>query len=164
MNKFRNLAALAFAAAVALTITALSSEASTTVQVSLWDKGANMEMPAGLVYGVPGVDMSKATMGIKATPGEAKAGVVTFKVTNDSKDTVHEMIVMYLADPTKPLPYIDDEKRVDEDKAGDKGEVSELDPGKSGSLTVNLKAGTYLLICNVAGHFAAGMWTTFVVK
>ena len=42
-------------------------------------------------------------------------------------------------------PIIDDEKRVDEDKAGDKGEVSELDPGKSGSLTVNLKPGIYLL-------------------
>lgn len=35
---------------------------------------------------------------------------------NDSKDTVHEMIVMYLADPSKQLPYIEAENRVDEDK------------------------------------------------
>jgi uncharacterized cupredoxin-like copper-binding protein len=74
------------------------------------------------------------------------------------------MIVMYLEDPTSPLPFLTDENRVDEDKAGDKGEVSELEPGASGSLTVNLKAGTYLLICNVAGHYAAGMWTVFTVK
>lgn len=137
--------------------------AATTVSVSLWDKGAEMEMPVGLVYGAAGVDLSMATMGIKATPGTTKAGVVTFKVTNDSKDTVHEMIVMYLADPSQTLPYLDDEKRVDEDKAGDKGEVSELDPGKSGSLTVNLQPGTYLLYCNVPGHYAAGMWTTVTI-
>jgi uncharacterized cupredoxin-like copper-binding protein len=100
---------------------------------------------------------------MKLSSASAPPGVVTFKVTNTSTDTIHEMIVMYMADPTKPLPYIDNENKVDEDKAGDKGEVSELDPGKSGSLTVNLKAGKYLLICNVVGHFAAGMWTPFEV-
>ena len=164
MQKIRKVAALAFIAASAVAITAFASQAATTVQVSLWDKGADTEMAVGLVYGAAGVDLSKATMGVKTSPAEAKAGVVTFKVTNDSKDTIHEMIVIYLEDPTKLLPYLDDEKRVDEDKAGDKGEVSELDPGKSGSLTINLKAGTYLLICNVPGHYAAGMWATFTVK
>src|ERR1700674_4900870 len=65
-----------------------------------------------------------------------------------SKDTVHEMIVVYMKDPTKALPYIDKENRAGEDKSVDKGEVSELDPGKSGSVTVALKPGKYLLICN----------------
>jgi uncharacterized cupredoxin-like copper-binding protein len=45
----------------------------------------------------------------------------------------------------------------------DKGEVSELNPGATGSLTVALKPGRYLLICNVPGHFASGMWTEFEV-
>jgi len=107
--------------------------AASLVQVSLWDKGASTEMPMGLAYAAPGLDISKASMGIKVSPGAVKAGNVTFKVKNDSKDTIHEMIVMFLADPKKPLPYIDAENRVDEDKAGDKGVVSELDPGKSGS-------------------------------
>jgi uncharacterized cupredoxin-like copper-binding protein len=120
-------------------------------------------MPVGLAYATQGLDIAKATMGIKTSPGAVKAGEVTFKVTNDSKDTVHEMIVMYLADPRKPLPYLDAENRVDEDRAGDKGEVSELDPGKSGTLTVDLKAGKYLLICNVPGHYGAGMWAEFTV-
>ncbi|WP_245474327.1 sulfocyanin-like copper-binding protein [Mesorhizobium sp. M2A.F.Ca.ET.042.01.1.1] len=71
---------------------------------------------------------------------------------------------MYRVDPTASLPYIDAENRVDEDKAGDKGEVSELDPGASGTLTVDLKPGKYVLICNVPGHFATGMWTEFTVK
>ena len=107
--------------------------------------------------------MSMATMGIKASPTTVPAGVVSFHVTNTSTDTIHEMIVMYLADPTQPLPYIANDYKVDEDKAGDKGEVSELDPGANGTLTVFLKPGKYLLICNVAGHFAAGMWTEFDV-
>ena len=137
--------------------------AATLVDVQLWDKGMAVEMPTGLAYATPGADLSKATMGIKAAPLAAPTGVVTFRVKNTSKDTIHEMIVMYLADPTEPLTYIDKENRVDEDKGGDKGEVSELDPGASGSLTVFLKPGKYLLICNVPGHYAAGMWTAFDV-
>jgi len=30
-------------------------------------------------------------------------------------------------------------------------------------LTVDLKAGKYLLICNVPGHYGAGMWAEFTV-
>jgi len=70
---------------------------------------------------------------------------------------------MYLQDPSKALPYLANENRVDEDKSGDKGEVSELEPGKWGSLTVTLEPGKYLLICNVPGHYGAGMWTEFAV-
>ena len=155
---------LGLVAAILITCNTGAVRAASLVKVSLWDKGASTEMPIGLVYATPGLDMTKATMGMKVSPGAVKAGRVTFKVKNDSKDTIHEMIVMFLADPKKSLPYIDAENRVDEDKAGDKGEVSELDPGKSGSLTVDLKAGKYLLICNVPGHYGAGMWAEFTVN
>lgn len=163
MKSISRRAALGLAAAMLMAGSAGTAQAAAIVQVSLWDKGASTEMPMGLAYATPGLDLTKATMGIKVLPGAVKAGAVTFNVKNDSKDTVHEMIVMYLADPGKPLPYVEAENRVDEDKAGDKGEVSELDPGKSGTLTVELKAGKYLLICNVPGHFGAGMWTEFTV-
>ena len=142
---------------------ASAAGAASVVDVELWDHGANVQMATDLAYPSNPTDFARATMGIKVSTATAKTGVVTFKVTNASKDTIHEMIVMYLADPSQPLPYIAAESRVDEDKAGDKGEVSELDPGASGSLTVFLKPGQYLLICNVAGHFAAGMWATFEV-
>ena len=154
----------AFAGLAALAIAAVSpADAATTVKVSLWDKGADMAMPTDLLYATPGIDLSKATMGIVVQPNTARAGVISFHVTNGSKDTVHETIVMYREDPTQPLPYLTDENRVDEDRAGDKGEVSELEPGASGTLTIPLEPGTYLLICNVPGHFAAGMWTVFTV-
>jgi uncharacterized cupredoxin-like copper-binding protein len=152
-------------AALAMAVAAAgpSQAAGTVVNVALWDKGADMTQATKLGLGMGG-DMSKATMGISATPDTVKPGMVTFEVLNTSKDTIHEMIVAKLADMKKPLPYIADEERVDEDKEGDLGEVSELDPGKSGALRLDLKPGTYILYCNVPGHYVAGMWTTFTVK
>jgi uncharacterized cupredoxin-like copper-binding protein len=156
-------AALSFVLTVILGMASTASQAATTVHVSLWDKGGDTPMATGLFYGAPNLDMSKATNHITATPDTAKAGTITFGVTNDSKDMIHEMLVIYLADPSKQLPYIKDEERVDEEATNDKGEVSELDPGASGSLTLDLKPGKYLLLCNVPGHFSAGMWTVFTV-
>jgi uncharacterized cupredoxin-like copper-binding protein len=140
-----------------------SHATGSVVNVALWDKGADVPMPTNLGLAMGG-DMSKATMGISATPDTVKPGEVTFEVLNASKDTIHEMIVAKLADPKKPLPYIANEERVDEDKEGDLGEVSELDPGKSGALRLELKPGRYILYCNVPGHYMAGMWTIFTVE
>jgi uncharacterized cupredoxin-like copper-binding protein len=152
-----------FATGLAFALSMTAASAATVVKVELWDKGADATMVKGLAYGKPSSDMSMARMGIKLSRLNAQAGVVIFQVTNESKDLVHEMIVMYRQDSAKLLPYIDTENRVDEEKAGDKGEVSELDPGKSGSLTVVLKPGKYVLICNMPGHFDSGMWTEFEV-
>ena len=52
-----------------------------------------------------------------------------------------------------------DEKRatVVEERIRSLGEISDLAPGASGKLAVNLKPGSYLLICNQPGHYKAGM-------
>jgi uncharacterized cupredoxin-like copper-binding protein len=39
------------------------------------------------------------------------------------------------------------------------GEIEGIAPGKSGRITLTLKRGRYLLICNVAGHYQLGMKT-----
>jgi len=44
-----------------------------------------------------------------------------------------------------------------------RAKFSELEPGKWGSLTVTLPPGKYLLICNLPGHYGAGMSTEFAV-
>ena len=134
----------------------------TVVEVSLWDKGADAEMGMGMGMAMHG-DMAKATMGIDAKPATAKAGEITFRAVNASKDTIHEMVVAPVADVDKPLPYNEGEAKVDEDAAGHLGEVAELEPGQSGALTITLKPGTYILYCNIPGHYAAGMWTLFTV-
>ena len=154
---------LSLVAGLALAFSATTASAGTEVSVELWNKGATIAMPTDLAYGMPTPDLSKVSMGIKLSRASVPAGEVTFEVTNSSKDSIHEMIVMYLREPLKSLPYIENEKRVDEDKFGDKGEVSELGPGKSGALSIVLGPGKYLLICNMPGHYAAGMWTEFEV-
>jgi uncharacterized cupredoxin-like copper-binding protein len=108
--------------------------------------------------------MSKAPMMITAQPATVKAGKVTFKVTNMSKDLIHEMIVAPLGKATTQLPYKTTDESVDEDAAGSLGEVEEREPGKAGDLTVDLKPGKYILFCNVPGHYMAGMWTVLTVE
>jgi uncharacterized cupredoxin-like copper-binding protein len=101
------------------------------------------------------------TMAIKIDKTSVKAGKVTFKVTNDAKTERHELIVVRVKDPTTPLPYDTAKHRVIEDKIKALGEVSDLKPGQSKSMTLTLTAGDYLLICNVKDHYKAGMTLPF---
>jgi uncharacterized cupredoxin-like copper-binding protein len=142
--------------------------ANSTVTVSLWDRGPMpMDPPVmgGMMGmgGAPGGRMTMAHMGIKVSTATIRAGAVTFEVKNDSTTMVHEMVVSPIKDDRTPLPYIQAESRVDEDAVGNLGEVSELDPGKSGALRLMLKPGRYILYCNIAGHYALGMWTLLTV-
>jgi uncharacterized cupredoxin-like copper-binding protein len=143
--------------------------ADTAIAVSLWDSGDKaMEMlgklaPMGMAM-TPGADMKMATMGITLDQATVPAGNVTFNVSNDSKSEIHEMVVAPVADPMKPLPYNKDLMKVDEDGAGHLGEVAELEPGQSGALTLDLKPGTYILYCNIPGHYELGMWTLLTVS
>jgi uncharacterized cupredoxin-like copper-binding protein len=155
---------------VILAATLIPGTASATdVLVHLWDKGAaamakaDTSKPMGMA--MPGAgDMSKATMGITVDSNNIHAGEVTLVAINDSKDLVHEMLIAPIRSTYSPLPYNNVKKRVDEDAAHSLGEVSELDPGQTGALRITLKPGTYILLCNVPGHYAMGMWTTIVVK
>ena len=47
---------------------------------------------------------------------------------------------------------------------GNIGETGDRAAGKAKPLTLSLDAGTYTLICNQPGHYAAGMHVTFTVK
>jgi uncharacterized cupredoxin-like copper-binding protein len=157
--------ALRFAAAcvIAGAFAAPAFADGTIVRVTLWDKGTNVPMAMNEGLGMQNASMADTNMGIKLSKNSVKAGEVTFEVTNSSKETVHEMLVIP-APSDGHVPYDDKEARFDEDKAGSLGEVEETDPGKRGTLTLNLKPGTYILSCNIANHFANGMWTTFTVE
>lgn len=141
---------------------AVAHAGSAIINVTLADKGMKADPVDGLGLSLGG-DKSKATMSTLAVPSKVRAGKVKFVVTNKSADTIHEIIVAPVADPTKPLPYILKDERIDEEAAGSLGEVSELEPGKSGSLELDLKPGTYILYCNIPKHYMTGMWTLVTV-
>lgn len=102
-------------------------------------------------------------MAITLDPPAAKAGAVTFQVHNDAASEEHEMVVVKLKAADQQIPFNTKKDRVDEKKLKSMGEVSDLKPGADGKLTVNLKAGTYLVLCNIKGHYSAGMHTTLTV-
>lgn len=149
--------------ALVLAALAMPARADTTVTVSLSDDAGQSPMVDTNGMGMGG-DMGKAGMRVLASPAAVPHGPVTFKVTNASHDFVHEMLVVKVTDPSKPLAYDAANAKLNEDQLHSLGEVSELDPGKSGDLTLTLDAGTYALICNQPGHYADGMWTLLTVN
>lgn len=146
---------------------ARSASAETVVKVALWDKGeASMDgidtmMPMGMA--MPGAMMDMATMGITVDTLEIPAGEVTFRVINESQEFYHSVTISPVEDPSRELPYLIDARMVDEKAAGTTARLKELRPRDSGSVTVNMQPGTYILYCNIAGHYAMGMWTIVAV-
>jgi uncharacterized cupredoxin-like copper-binding protein len=76
---------------------------------------------------------------------------------------VHELVVVPIAGPDAVVTYDAEAGAVDEDSMGVLGEVEDLDPGATGSMTLDLGAGHYLVFCNIPGHFAGGMWAVVEV-
>ena len=146
-------------------LTASAAFAETVVKVTLIDKMGTPDLskPLGLGMGMK-ADMSMAKMGIAINPKLAAPGHVRFDVTNLASNLVHEVLVARISDDNQLLPYDQSRNKVDEEGVQTLGSVSEIDPNKTASLTLDLKPGKYLLYCNVAGHYMAGMWTVIDVK
>ena len=104
-------------------------------------------------------------MRVVASPGTAAAGTVSLQVTNTGVIT-HELVVLPLAAGQRiGARVVGADGKVDE--AGSVGEVSSscgasagegLTAGGTGWTTLTLPAGRYELVCNLPGHYAAGMY------
>jgi uncharacterized cupredoxin-like copper-binding protein len=142
--------AVAGAVLAAMTVGALVAPAlaatPTPVEVDLWNK-------------------ADGSQGLSLSTDHAKAGKVKFEIKNSSTTMVHEFMIWktdlsfdkFPKDPENPA-------KVDEDKLKGMKELnSDLDPGKSGSMTMDLKPGRYVVFCNQPGHFDAGMHLVFTV-
>ncbi len=102
-------------------------------------------------------------MGIAIDQASVPAGKVTFVVKNNATSEAHEMVVIALSSADAELPYDAAKQRVTESKVKSMGEVSDLKPGASKSKTLTLKPGSYKLICNMKGHYKAGMSAALTV-
>ncbi len=101
---------------------------------------------------------------IDLSPASTGAGKVTFAIRNTGT-TVHEFVVFRTDLAADKLPMASSEPEVDEEGEGIEAvdEVEDIAPGGSQSLTVDLTAGHYVAICNVAGHYQSGMHTEVTV-
>jgi len=164
---------------------ALAADQVTEIRVALLDMTSNLgEGPVGANWGAmrhgmsgqgggrfgPGWGMmgrggmmGYGPMAIRIDHATAKAGEVRFHVTNWSLSIIHEMIVVAVDNADAPLPYDPATERVREDQVKILGEAGEMQPNGSRDLDVKLAPGSYLLFCNVPGHYAAGMVASLTV-
>jgi uncharacterized cupredoxin-like copper-binding protein len=95
-------------------------------------------------------------------PRRVRAGRLVLRVTNRGPDT-HELFVVRAS--TVRLPVRPDGVTLDEDALHPRtaGTVDGIPAGRSRTLRVTLAPGRYVLFCNMAGHYLAGMHTELVV-
>jgi uncharacterized cupredoxin-like copper-binding protein len=107
---------------------------------------------------------------ITAAAGTVPAGEVYFLVENQGPADPHEFVVIKTALAEGELPTV--EGRVPEDAVDLLDEIEPFPVGSSGSLTLELEPGNYVLICNIAeeeggtieSHYELGMHTSLTVQ
>lgn len=116
--------------------------------------------PAGPAQTV-NVDMTETdstTMVMTVDPQTVEAGTVTFEVTN-SGDLLHEFVIFETDLAADALPTNESGSEVLEDGEGLSlvDEVEDIESGETGSVTVTLEPGNYVLVCNIKGHYQMGL-------
>lgn len=97
---------------------------------------------------------------MKASAVSEPAGHVQFKVVNKGAMT-HEVVVIRTNKQAGALPKDKDGLAIE---TGSVGETGDLAAGKTKTVVFRLTKGHYVLICNLPGHYAGGMYMNFTVK
>jgi len=132
----------------------------TVVNVSLTNMGGSMMGGQGSTM------MGGGVMALSADHATVPRGTVSFLVTNGGSID-HELVILPLAgSQTAGARPVGGDAKIDE--AGSLGEASKTNganagdgivPGASGWVTVTLAPGHYELVCNLARHYGAGMYS-----
>ena len=115
-------------------------------------------------------DTSSTKMSIELSQPYAPAGKVSFLITN-AGTMDHEMVVLKTDQPADSFDtttgFEGEPNRFDEDAKGltNVGETGDpaMKPGTQKMLTIDMAAGHYAIVCNLSGHYAAGMHQDFFV-
>ncbi|MCX2933977.1 sulfocyanin-like copper-binding protein [Mycobacterium sp. CVI_P3] len=162
------------------------------VDVTLTDMGGMMGTGGGMGPGMMGPGMGPGMMGTGAdgswvwphlgmmgrpgmmsvvvSPATVPAGPVSLRVRNTGWLN-HEVVVLPLAPgqapgqrPIGPDGEVDESGSLGEAaRTCGEGEGDGIAPGTTGWTTITLPPGRYELLCNIAGHYGAGMYTTLDV-
>ena len=157
MHRARRLAAVSLAAALAIAVAACTAPA--TPSTAGEDGGAGTT-----------VEVTLQEWAVLPAPESAPAGEVTFAVTNDGPADIHEFVIFRSDLDPASLP-VDEHGAVDEAGEGLEllDEIEDIAVGDSAEVTVDLEAGSYVLICNIysedegEAHYTMGMRTAFSV-
>ena len=89
-------------------------------------------------------------------------GLVTLSVWNEGPST-HEFVVVPSDRLADELPIAADGISVDEDAVVPLDELEEIEAKERGILSLSLSPGSYVLFCNLEGHYLAGMHASLKV-
>ena len=135
-----------------------SSAAATTPAATSTSTSSSMAEGTAVTVLVGETDVQNMYM--TTDPTSVAAGTVTFTVTNEGVKK-HEFVVLKTDVAADKLHVEGDE--VVEDDYDSPGEIGDLPAGATDTLTLDLPAGKYVLICNLKGHYRMGMYTPFTV-
>lgn len=120
--------------------------------------------------GATTVEVTLQEWAVVLAAASAPAGEITFEVTNEGPEDIHEFVVIKTDLEAAELPA-DADGVIDE--AGDGmeviDEIEDLPVGENQSLSITLEAGSYVLLCNIwdegegEAHYEMGMRTAFSV-
>ena len=109
------------------------------------------------------VDVRLIEFAVELSVDSVPAGAVTFNANSEGA-VLHNLKVIATDIAPDALPVDDALFLVDEEQVDIVASTADLDPGEEETLTVELAAGNYVLICNIAGHYEGGMTVAFTVE
>jgi uncharacterized cupredoxin-like copper-binding protein len=144
----------------------------TVVNVALTNMGGpRMGQGNGMMFGGGNGMMFGGVMRLRTDRTTVARGTVSLLATNVGSRS-HELVILPLPDSQSVgTRSIGGDGKIDE--AGSLGEASntcgagagqEIVPGATSWVTVNLAPGRYELVCNLPGHYAAGMYSQLTVS
>ena len=111
--------------------------------------------------GAPQVKVTLAEWVIAREVNSVKAGETYFLADNVGPNDAHELVIIKTDLAPGQLPVQDG--RVPADKVDIVGAIMPFRPWSQASMVLDLEPGNYALICNIRGHYSAGMWADFDV-
>jgi uncharacterized cupredoxin-like copper-binding protein len=160
----RGIQFLAMVAVMSLLLAACAPSASES-------PAASAEPAASAGAGGTTVNVTLQEFAVVPDADSAPAGDITFVVTNDGPNDVHEFVIIKTDLDPGDLP-VDEHGAVTEAGEGMEviDEIEDLAVGDTAELTATLEAGNYVLICNIydetelEAHYAEGMRIAFTVE
>ena len=143
-----------------------SSSASASASGAPPEPGVVEDKPANATQ----VDVTLREWEISPSVDSVEAGEIYFLVENAGPEDAHEFVVIRTDLAPGALPLV--EGRVPEDDVDLLDEIEPFAPDSSASLTLDLEAGSYVFICNIAeieageleSHYELGMRVAFTVE
>ena len=120
--------------------------------------------------GATQIDVVLSEWAVAPTQASVAAGTIYFLVENEGPEDAHEFVIARTSRSLDELPIVDG--KVDESLVTVVNEIEPFNVGTTASIELDLEAGDYVLLCNIAeeeegeleSHVEEGMKTAFTVE